>query len=232
MKSFIFNFDNLTDVGDIDEYIEEKFFNEKKKLYKVKLNIQNNLVINVYKFKNIFPLLINEIRKFFRGINVTQYNIATIEGVKYLVYENMNNISLNEYNNKNSIFTYHNIQYILCLNYILCIHSNFEKNIIVKPLHFNPYVIDVKNSDFVTFKTIKEKSFKFKIIDHIISKSILDKWFNGSLEEFQKKVKFLVNEIDPYALHQEMVKICYKYDDTYVSWANIVRDMIIRAKGF
>jgi hypothetical protein len=229
----LFNFDNSKDVGCIDEYITDKFFNQKDELYRIKLNIQNELTLDVYKYKNEFPLVLNKIKAYFK-VPSLDYNIATIEGVKYLVYESLNNIPLKDYKlDVYKSFSYYKIRQIIAINHLLCINSNYEKNIYVFSNHFNPNVIDMPNSRYVSFKTIKEKTFKYDIIKHEISKSILDKWFNGSLEEFRKTVKDLADEINPEPFNQEMLKICRIYnDDKFIYWTNSVYNKIIEAKGY
>lgn len=232
MYESILNFDNISDVGEISQYIIERFYNEKGDLDKVKLNIQDNIIINIYKYKNDFPLIINEVKKLFRTSNITTYNIVKIDGVKYLAYENLNNIPLKEYNIDSGFFVRQIIKNTICLNHLLCINSNYDNKLFVFPTHFNPFLIDVKNSKYVVLKSIKEKSFKYDIMTHEIYKSILDKWFDGSVEEFMKICKNIANEMNPNVLRQEMLSICRKYNDDYVSWVNSVYNKIIEAKEY
>lgn len=226
------NFDN-SDFGCIDEYISEKIYNEKNKLYKVKLNIQNDIILNVVKYKNAFPLIISDVKKYFK-IPRVYYNIVTINGVKYLAYENLNNISFKDYtkniNLKNEKFLRYQLQDIFAFNWLMCINSNYENNICVFPNTYTPFVIDTKNSKNILFKSVNEKSFKFNTYNHEISKNILDKWFNGSLEEFQSVVKSLVNELDPDNLRIEITKIVNKYDNNFVSWINPIFENISTSK--
>ncbi len=226
------NFDN-TDFGCIDEYVSKKFWNEKNKLYKVKLNIQNDIIINVFKYKNSFPLIISEVKKYFK-IPRVYYNIVTIDNIKYLAYENINNISFKEYtksiNLKNEKFLKYQLQDIFAFNWLMCIKSNYENNIYVFPNSFTPFIIDTKNSKNILFKYINEKSFKFNTQNHEISQSILDKYFNGSLEEFQSVVKAIVNELDPDNLRIEITKIVNKYDNNFVSWINPIFENISTSK--
>lgn len=173
-----------------------------------------------------------KLKKYFR-VPSLDYNIATIEGVKYLLYESLNNISLKDYKvNINTGLVKYKIQQIMAVNYLLCIKSNYENKIYVFSNHFNPNIIDIENAEDVVFKIIKEKSFKFDIINHEISKSILDKWFDGSLENFRKIVKILANDINPEPFKQEMLKICKNYGNDYVYWTNSVYNKIIEAKGY
>jgi hypothetical protein len=50
----------------------------------------------------------------------------------------------------------------------------------------------MKNTKNILLKFIKEKSFKLDISKHEISKVVLDKYFNGSLELFRKITKEVV----------------------------------------
>jgi hypothetical protein len=68
----IFNFDNIN-VGEIDNIISEKFYNDKNKLFKIKLN--NDLILNVFKYKNDFPLILDEVKPLFNMLR-TKYNIV------------------------------------------------------------------------------------------------------------------------------------------------------------
>ncbi len=235
MFKLIFKFDG-TDVGCIDEYITEKYQekNSKNKFDKIKISIQNDLILSVYKYKNKFPLIINELKKYFCVLNIN-YDVATIEGDKYLIYQNLNNRKLLDYvqniDIKNEIIQYR-IQKIFIFNYLMCINSNFEKNILVFSDNLNPFITDMKNTKNILLKFIKEKSFKLDISKHEISKVVLDKYFNGSLELFRKITKEVVDEIEPDSFRQEALKIVRKYDESYIPWVNNIYENIKYAKGF
>jgi hypothetical protein len=232
MNKIIFRFDNCN-VGSIDKYISEKI-TENEKYDIVKLNIQNEIILNVYKCKNLFPLILNEVKTFFE-IPKIYYNIVLIDSQKYLAYENLNNVSLLEYSEtidiKNESLLFQ-LQRIFAFNFLMCINSNYENKIKVFPNNTNPFIVDMKNTKSVIFKSINEKSFKYDILYHEIPKSILERWFEGSLENFRKVVKDMVNEIDPDSFRQETLKIVRKYDESYVPWVNSIYLNIRNAKGY
>jgi hypothetical protein len=233
MSLLKFNFDNSKDLGSIDEYIVEKIYNEKKELYRAKLNIQRDMIIDVFEHKkNNLPLVLNEAKKLL-NVAYIGYNIVTIEGKKYLAYESLNNIPLKDYkvDIKNNFLKY-NIQKIFVINYLLCVKFNYENKIFAFSRHFNPYVIDMSVSKNVIFNSVNEKFFPYDITKYEIPDTILNKYFNGSLEIFRKIAKRIVNEIDAEAFKQEILTIARKHDDKCVNWTNSVYDMFIRAKGF
>lgn len=224
---YIFSF-NGENVGEINQYIKLKHFTNENKLYRLELNIQNNLTINVVKYKNLFPLIINEIKPIFSILNV-RYNIVLIDGIKYLAYKNYNNIPLEEYvkesNYKNSL-AHLDLQRLFVFNWLMCLGSNYENNIYVFPNSNNPHLINVKKSTNVFFISIKEHSFKYLSTDCIISRHIIKEYFNNSEEQFYKIAKNMVRDIDINALRQEMNKIVNKYDNDFIGWVNVVYDRI------
>ena len=79
-----FNFNN-TNIGSIDEMIVEKFYDKQHKLNKVKLD--NGLILNVYKYKTAFPLILEEVKPLF-NLSKVKYNIVIIRNfliTQYLV---------------------------------------------------------------------------------------------------------------------------------------------------
>lgn len=233
MSEIKLNFDN-SDVGDIDRLITEKFFDEDNELYKLRLNIDNNLIINVFKFKNKFPLLINKIKKYF-SVNAMNYNIVSIDNIKYYAYMNNNNVPLKEYvktvDIKYELSAYH-IKKNLAFNWLMCITLNCENNFYVFSTNIDPFIADMKNAKNVSVKFINEKNFKTDITNHSISKVLLNKYFKGSEEEFQKTVKKLVNEVDVDIFRIKVKEIIQEIDPELIPWLNSVYNNIVFAKGF
>jgi hypothetical protein len=229
---------NLLHNKNLDSSIVKKFYNDKGKLDKIELSIKDyndsNLILNTITYKNDFPIILNEIKKFFY-IPSVEYYITIIENKKYLVYENNNCINLKDYikeqDLKNDMRCY-NLKRVLAFNYLMCINSNFENKIYVFPNNLNPYIMNNLKMERVNFKTINEKSFKYDCNKVEISNYIIKEWFNNSLEDFRKVSKDLVKGINPEILRQEMLKICKKYNDDYVSWVNSVYSKILEANGF
>jgi hypothetical protein len=224
-----FKFNNLN-VGSIDELIIEKF-SEKDKLDKVKLI--NGLNLNVYKYKNAFPLILEEVKPLF-NLSKVKYNIVSIENEKYYAYENLNNINLKEYMKYNSVknnMKHKELQIIFIFNYLMCINCNLENKIHIFP-SYNAEICDTRYETFVNFKVINEKSYKYNSNKVDVSKRIINEWFEDSVEEFQNLTTKIVKSIDAELLRQGLLKIVRKYDDNYVSWVNSVYNKILEAKGF
>lgn len=228
----IFTFNN-TNIGNIDKYINEKFYNDGK-LFRIELNIQNNLVINVSKYKNEFTFIINECKEFFH-IEKTNYNIVLIDNIPYLAYKNLNNVSLNEYlqhtdvKNKLSCLE---IQRIFIFNWLMCVNNNFENKIYVFPSEKVYPIADVKNTDDVYFLTINEKSYKIDSFKSKISENILNKWFKNSEDFFNENVRRMIKFIDPNFLRRELIKIVNKHNNDYVYWVNSVYEKILNLKTY
>jgi hypothetical protein len=226
----IFNFDNIN-VGEIDNIISEKFYNDKNKLFKIKLN--NDLILNVFKYKNDFPLILDEVKPLFNMLR-TKYNIVIIDKIKYYAYKNLNNTPLKEYVKHNVIkntMKHIDLQQIFIFNYLMCINSNFENNIYVFPSYDRASIIDTKYEYCVSFKVINEKSYKYDSSDSEISKRILKEWFNNSIDDFLRIASKMVRSMDPDLLRFELLKIVRKYNDDYVSWVNSVYNKVREVRG-
>lgn len=229
----IFKF-NDTDIGNIEKYIEERFYNNKNELCKLRLSIQRNLIINIYKFKNKLPLIINNFKEHF-NISKIYYNIVTIDNIKYYAYRNNNNIPLQEYLLTNDIkykLPYYQIRNNLAFNWLMCLNLNYEKNLYVFANNSDPFITDMKTTKNIIVKFINEKSFKTNTDNHVISKSILDKYFNGSEEEFRDVVKDLVDEVDPDIFRSKVKEIIEEIDPQFLTWLNSVYKNIVFAKQF
>jgi hypothetical protein len=215
---------NNTNFGDIDKFIAEKFINDNRDLYKLRLKSENkNLYVNVFKYKNDFPLILDEIKKYF-PVYKTNYAIVNIEGEKYLAYKSTNSIPLKEYLEHTNIersTKKRDIQRIFIFNYIMCVNSNFENKIYVFPYDENDILVDIRYCDCIMLKCVNEKSFK-QDSSNEISKRILKEFFDGSIENFYKLAYEMVKGIDNDKLKWELEKIVSKYDDNYVYWINAV----------
>jgi hypothetical protein len=228
---YLFNFDNSEINEDVSEIIDEKFHNDKNKLVKIKL--KNDLILNLFKYKNKFPLILEEVKPLF-DIPKTRYNIITIDNQKYYAYKNSNSICLKEYLKYNEIknsLRYREIQLVIIFNYLMCVNNNFENKILVFPNYVKSSIIDTKYSDFVIFKVAGEKSYKYDHNESRISKRILKEWFDDSEEEFQEMSYRMVKAMDADLLRWELKEIVFKYDSDYVSWINSVYNKIVHAKN-
>ncbi len=216
-------FDNFTNSGSIDDYILNKIYDKNRKIIGANLNIQDNLFINVFKYKNDFPLILNEV-KCILGCNYVKYGIVYIKDEKYLAYENSNNISLKNHLDLDIIKSNYDINLIrnlFIINYIL--HVNINYNICI----FNTNSCetdDILNFTSIKFHSVNEKNSKD--IGNRIFNGIFKKYFDDSIELFERTEKSVLDKIEPEMLKQEMFKICIKYnkdrDKEYISWINKV----------
>lgn len=226
----MFNFD-ASHVGKIDDLIKEKYYKDGK-LNTIELRI-NNLVLGVKKYKNAFTFILNEAKKIF-NVSFVNYNLVTIDDVVYLAYKHNNSVSLYDYCENNDIkgkLRHVYLQRTFVFNWLMFVNNNYENKIHVMPRKYcNDIGVDTINSETVTFVTIGEKSFKFNDTKYIISKNIIDNWFDGSYEVFNDVVSKMVKSIDPELLRIELLKIVKEYDETYISWVNVVYKNIIQHK--
>lgn len=221
MDSIILFFDG-TYVGNIDRYIIQKYY-KKDKLYEVELNIQDNLKLNLIKL-NKFVLILNEVKdKFF--ISKIYYNIVSIYGEDYIAYEKLDIIPLLEYtkhNNINGKILKLNLQRLFVFNWLMCINNNLEHKIYTFPARNLDNITETKTSKNVYFITVNEKSFKYSPDECQISQTILKKYFEDSNEKFEDLAKMMVRNINMDKLRTELLKIVKKYDESYISWVNVV----------
>lgn len=226
----VFLFNN-SDVGDITQYVQKRYWNGKK-LCKVDLNIQNDITLNLIKYKNCFPLIINEV-KYFLNIYKTRYNIVTIDNDKFLAYQNLNQVPLKDYlkTNKIKYMDLITLQKIFAFNWLMCINQNFENKIFLNPGCDVYKFTDIRFAETIFFETVNEKSFRFEIIEQYPSVQVLDEWFDGSVETFLEIAKTIVKPINPTLFKIELLKLVRKYDDNYVSWVNCVYQRISNLKN-
>ena len=225
---------NLNHIN-IDKLIIEKIFNDKNKLHKVKLKLKDEeeLVLSVFKYKNDFPLILDEVKRHFT-IFEAKYIIVIIDNVKYIAYKDFDNIPLKEYlkyNNLDNTYKKYELQQVFIFNYIMCINSNFEDKIYVFPSFCETIISDMRYASSVFFKVINEKSYKYDSDESEISKRILKEWFDDSLEKFQEMSYEMVKGINPEKLKWELERIVSKYDNNYVSWINSVYNKVKEVKG-
>jgi len=223
---------NNSDIGEISSYIKNRYYNENDKLYKIQLNIKNDIILNVFKYKNPFIFILNEVKDIFY-IYTTGYNIVSIDGIKYVIYENNNNVPLSEYS-KNCNFkgklAHLELQRVFAFNWLMCLNSNYENKIYVFPNSIKPFLMDMKTNTRVSIASINEQSFTYDTNKGDISKNIIKQWFNNSMEEFYEIIGLLIMNIDIDALRQELIKIVNRYDNNYISWVNSVYERMINIK--
>jgi hypothetical protein len=217
--SILTYFYDSSDIGCIDEYILERY-HKNDKLHSVKLRTYKNTILNLIKYKSAFPIIVNHIKYFF-GVSEINTVIVTIDNVKYIGYENENSVPLSEYTG-DKFFLKNNIRDLIAFNHIMNINSNYEKNIFLFPVSTEPYTVNTRKSCLVIPVFINEKSFKLNSDDNQISKPILDKWFDGSMEVFENCVRKMVNSVDHNSVRFRMKEIVNKYDSNYLTWLNVV----------
>jgi hypothetical protein len=226
----MFNFDG-SNLGKIDELIKTRNY-KNGKLYTIELKI-NDLVLGVKKYKTPFALILNEAKKIF-NVSFVDYNLVNIDNIVYLAYKYNNSVSLQDYHENNDFkgkIRHIYLQRTFVFNWLMFVNSNHENKIHVVPRKYcNDISVDTINSDAVTFVTTGEKSFKFKDIKYNISNNVIEEWFDGSRENFYDVVSKMIKPIDPELLRIELLKIVKKYDESYVSWVNIVYKNIIQHK--
>jgi hypothetical protein len=217
-----------SDIGNIDHLINEKFFSENKKLHKVKLN--NNGYLSLNEFDNEFPLILDTLKKYF-NVFPTLYNIVYINNKKYLAYPFSNEISLSEYvnyNNKkqkriNSLLL-DDIRNLFVFNWLMCVKNSYE--ILVRPFSECKF-IDTKECDSLILFSIGEKTFHYLESDSGLPKTIINEWFEKSVELFYDYAIKMVKSINPDIFRNEITEIVNKHgNDTFVSWVNVVYNRI------
>jgi hypothetical protein len=225
---YLFHFDNKY-IGEIKQYIKRPIYNEKGKLEKLELNIQDNLIVNVINYKNNFTFIINECKNIFNIIE-TNYNIVSINDKPYLIYKNYNDIPL-----KNITITdfsnLYRLQKVFVFNWLMCINCNFENKIRVLPDFHNYEVCDIRNSTNLFFKTVGEKSFKKDNYEDILPRHIIKKYFNDSVENFYEIVKIMLKDIDVDSLKNKLIKLCKENGEDYIYWVNTVYKHLLNLKN-
>lgn len=228
----MFNFDG-SNVGQLDNFIKFKNY-KNSKLYSIEIlppDSKETTILCVKKYKNAFVFIINEVRKIF-NVSYVKYNLGVIDNELYLIYQN--NVSLEEYtkfNNFKGKIRHVYLQRAFAFNWLMSLNNNYENKIVVIPRQYcDNNMVDIINSESVTFVTVNEKSFNRDESKYSISKNIIENWFDGSYEVFDDVVRKLVNPIDVNLLRIELLKIVHKYDDSYIYWVNIVFKNILQYK--
>jgi hypothetical protein len=190
-------------VGNIDEFIIERFYNNDHKLCEVKIKDENNdeYTFSVFKYENGFPLILDEVKKLFDGIKSLNYikvSITTDPTIKnssideYLMYRHLESTPLHEHELKPNFRIDLRLQNVFVFNWLMGI-TNYNEN---KIFAFKRKFITDSNSNDVSYATVNEKrcnilteekiynlSSSTKIRDEFAnyppSKHILDKWFGG-----------------------------------------------------
>jgi hypothetical protein len=233
-------------IGNLDELISEKKIemirNDKNILIQLKVfGISDYLnsdihpaikpeyeVFSVIKFKNDIPLILDITKKMFCIYNC-DYVIGKIEGEKYLIYKNDNNVSLNDYlqhNEKRNIS--YLVKLIFVFNWIMCVKNglclSYENNIFIKSL--NPFVSDtVECKNFIQAFSINENNFTYDA-DKVISPTILNKWFDGEVENFYNLARNMLNGINADVFRGKFKEIINFYNPEYIPWSNTVYERI------
>jgi hypothetical protein len=232
-------------IGNIDNFIKEKFYKEGN-LYRIIIGFpqENNLymsekfVYNVTKYTNEFPIIIDKVKNFFNLISV-RYNIVTINKENYLIYKNYNEVTLKDYleiidNSEQDSYKNQKIKddvkKVIGFSWLMCIKNGaysgvggFENNILIKP--YNSIVTNIKEYNSPVFLySINDKKYGLKLSDTSLNipENALNKWFDGSLEEFYKVVKSMIQGIEADFMRSKILDIVNEYNNDYVVWVNAV----------
>jgi hypothetical protein len=239
-SSFTFELNIGHYVGEINDFISQKVYDEDKKLiaiyFRKRFEVQNLLPekYNVMIYNNEIPLILDSIKKYFY-LGKTNYIIANIDNVKYLIYKNFNQINIKEYCNLNNS---KNIEYLVqktfAFNWLMCIKNgmclSYENNILVKSI--NPMVSKVSEcSTSLILHTIGETGYISNINKDIISPTIINKWFDGKLEIFYETARRLIEGIDIDIFRANLFEIISFYNKEYVDWCNNVYHRFKFIKG-
>lgn len=214
-------------IGSLDKIIIDKQYNENNKLESVILN--NSCKYKVFPYKNELPLILDLIKKYFY-ISRTKYDIVYIDKSLYYIFENDNSISLSYYLSKLGKCENYNIKEsvkrILAFNWLMCIKNGyslmFEDDIIIKS--DNKMVSKIEECDSLLYcYSYNENDFVIvKNGKSDIPKNALNKWFDGSLEEFYKVVKSMIQGIEADFMRSKILDIVNEYNNDYVVWVNAV----------
>lgn len=227
-------------IGEIEDYISEKIYDEDNNLIHINLNkrfeIQDNFPekYNIVNYTNEVPLILDSIKKYFY-LGKNNYILVTIKGVKYIINKNYNQISIKDYISLNdSKNIEHLIRKIFAFNWIMCVKNgmclSYEKNILVKSL--NPLVTRVNEcSTSLILYTIGESGYISDISKDVISTTILNKWFDGKIEIFYKVARNLLEGIDIDFFRNRFVEIINFYNKDYIGWSNSVYERLRFIKG-
>jgi hypothetical protein len=182
---------------------------------------------NIIPFVNEFPLILDEIKKYFYLIRTGYKPMINHNHEIYLMYKNENIISVNFdklISIKNSYF-YESVRRIFVFNWIMAIKGGysigFENNILVKTS--NPLITKIEECDYILHVyTRNETDFNFESERNFeVPKNMLNKWFKGSLEEFYKEAKTLIMGMDADVFRSKFSDIVNYYNNNYISWVNV-----------
>jgi len=218
------NFDNSF-VGIIDDYILSHTFNEHGDITSivVKTEDDNEIILNLIKYKCDFPLLLNEIKGVYKLPRIN-YNIVIYKNVKYLAYLYSNDITLNEYKNISDKRYYQkDIRRLIAFQWLM---NGLHYDIKVCSLFYSP-LLSIDRYRIVSFYTCKEKDYVYQgsrgssnSFKNDIPKNILKEWFDNSLELFYSEIGELMTNINIDDFKKIVTKIINKYSDKYYYWLN------------
>ncbi len=252
--SSVFDFINWGHyIGRLDELFQEslklsikqidKIFDKDNNLTHIKVlnsSYSNNTIFNpeyelynVIKFKDETSLILDKVKKMFYNIKCN-YVVGKIDGVKYLIYKNHNEVSLVDYLNRNDK---ENVDYLIkrifVFNWIMCVKNglclSFENNIFIKSLNLFP-TNTIECKDFIHTFSINEYNFTYNV-DKTISPAILNKWFDGKLEKFYEIAKDSLDGINPETFRGIFKDVINFYNPDYIPWNNVVYERMIFLKN-
>jgi hypothetical protein len=198
-------------IGSIDKIIDEiSFFDDEIVKFKINTSIDEKFEYSVFKYKNETPLIVDSMKKYFSLIK-NNYVIANIKNERYLIYRSHNHISVEDYLKVNSIkYIIDSVRDIFAFNWFMCVKNgvclSYEKNIKIRT--FNPLITNIGECTLSLLPyTIGETGYISDIKKDIISPTILNKWFEGKLENFYKVARRLLEGIDPDTFRNHLEEI-------------------------
>jgi hypothetical protein len=230
---------NGSNIGPVDQYIIEKYYNEDKILFKIDLIYKEQIItLSVHKYKNDIPLILDDMKIHF-GLCKTHFNICNIENEDYLIYKNCNEISILEYKNhniNNKKYYIKDIRNIFVFYWLMNVKNyslSLDNYIYVRSLNFSE-IENVKDSDLVCFHSIYDKGYNLleNSMTHDVPNSIIKEWFDDSVELFYEYVGKMIKSIDCEKFRQVFTKIIKKYknNNDYISWVNITYSKLLNSK--
>ena len=207
---------------EINQFITKRYYDKDANLYRIELEGQDkDKFISVVKYTNAFPLILDEVKRIFL-LHYMEYVKVRIDDENYLIYEHYDeSVPLEEHTGRKNITA---IRRLFVFNWLMCINSNHESKIRV----FTSDLNDIKGSKMTSVAMIVERSYNLKPDNFPISKSIMDRWFDGNNINFERTLKFMIENISPNTLKSNLNKIVNRYDNDFSWWVNLVIDRIMQ----
>lgn len=205
--------------------------------------------ILVLKFKNNFPLIVDELKDVF-GLTRMFYHRCTINNTEYIIGRQWNcNTTLqdydkneNHYGEETPLFMLE-IRRIYAFRAVFFLSFNNDNSVYVKPLGKSLYNTTIKRNTALPISRI-ENSYSIvkqstqspsntsggisKIIHTpkrhgLVPKRIIAKYFDNDEEMFYNEILKMRSEISAVDIKYKMLELIKKYEpDSYIDWVNAV----------